>query len=80
MIFRPALPELPAIWLVTKAQVLNRVPARQGLALGSPTTFGRAEPKTVPPPSEFERSVSISVGVNQLPVEAVVSLLLGWGR
>jgi hypothetical protein len=40
--------------------------------LGLPTTFGRDALNTVPPPSELERLVVISVGVNQLPVEAEV--------
>src|SRR4029077_11473279 len=71
MMFRPASPKLPKIVFVAKAQVLKRVPGRHGFEFGLPTTFGREALNTNPPPSEFERFVAMSVGVNQFPVDAV---------
>src|SRR5260370_40385743 len=70
--FLPALPNVPKTVLLANAQVLKRVPGTHGFPLGLPTTFGRAALKTNPPPSELERFVTMSVGVNQFPVEAVV--------
>src|ERR1700730_438371 len=72
--FRPSFPNAPWTRLVVvNAHVLKKVPGAQGLPLGSPTTFGRAQlNETVPPQSVFELFTRGVVTVNQLPVEADV--------
>src|SRR5216684_7011365 len=66
IMFRPASPNVPKTVLLANAQVLKSVPVTHRCPLGFPTTLGRDALKTNPPPSELERLVTMSVGVNQV--------------
>ena len=68
---RPASPKDPSTAFDAKAQVLNTVPATQGLLFGFPMRLGLAQFPTVPPQSEVDRLDEMSVGVYQFPVEPV---------